>query len=177
MTVLRIYSDGGCRGNQSSSNTGGWGCVLEYGAATRELSGNAVNTTNNIMEMTALLEGFRAIRKENQTIEVFSDSSYLMECFRNKWYVKWRSNGWITSKKEPVDNRELWEALLEYLDRHSISFYRVKGHVNLKTADTAGLYRKFTEWNGSRFTYEDFVHITEMNSLCDRLANEAMDRI
>ena len=177
MTVLRIYSDGGCRGNQSSSNTGGWGCVLEYGNATRELSGNAVNTTNNIMEMTALLEGFRAIRKENQTIEVFSDSSYLMECFRNKWYVRWRSNGWITSKKEPVENRELWEALLEYLDRHSISFYRVKGHVNLKTADTAGLYRKFTEWNGSRFTYEDLVHITEMNSLCDRLANDAMDRI
>lgn len=177
MTVLRIYSDGGCRGNQSQTNTGGWGCVLEFGNVTKELSGSAVNTTNNVMEMTALLEGFRAIKKDNQTIEVFSDSSYLMDCFRQKWYVKWQKNGWLTSKKEPVENRQLWEELIPYTQKHDIRFYRVKGHVNPEKQNMKPVYDKFIQWNGDSFTYEDFLHITEMNNLCDALANEAMDRI
>lgn len=179
MTVLRIYSDGGCRGNQSNENTGGWGTVLEFGPHIKELKGGAVNTTNNVMEMTALLEGFKAIKKEGQVIEVFSDSSYLMNCFREKWYINWRKNGWKTSKKEPVEHKEIWEELLTYLDRHDIRFYRVKGHVNLnsKAVNFNKLYDKFTEWNGKGFTYEDFLHVTEMNNRCDELANEAMDEI
>ena len=83
--ILRIYTDGGCSGNQSDQNLGGWGAILEFGSAKKELYGSERNTTNNRMEMTALLEAFRAIKKDGQTIQVFSDSSYLMDCFRKKW--------------------------------------------------------------------------------------------
>lgn len=179
MTTLRIYTDGGCRGNQSEKNIGGWGALLVFGKHSKELKGGEVNTTNNRMEMTALLEAFRAITKENQTIEVFSDSSYLMDCFRKKWYVNWRRNGWKNAKKQPVENRDLWESLLPYLDIHDISFFRVKGHVNVDSSSVNmdKLYQKFLEWNGSSFSYDDFILITEMNNEADRLANEGMDEL
>ena len=80
--ILRIYTDGGCSGNQNDENLGGWGAVMEFGEAVKELYGGEKNTTNNRMEMTALLEAFRAIKKDGQEIHVFSDSSYLMDCFR-----------------------------------------------------------------------------------------------
>ena len=177
MAILRIYTDGGCAGNQSKTNFGGWGAVLEYGQHQKELHGGTKNTTNNLMEMTALLEAFKAVKKEGQTIEVFSDSSYLMDCFRKKWYVNWQKNGWKTSKKEPVEHKEIWEQLISYLDIHDISFYRVKGHVNLnsKATDFNRLYDKFTEWNGSSFSYEDFEYITKMNNRADELANLGID--
>ena len=127
--------------------------------------------------MTALLEAFKAVKKEGQTIQVFSDSSYLMDCFRKKWYVNWQKNGWKTAKKEPVEHREIWEQLISYLDVHNISFYRVKGHVNLnsKVTDFDKLYNKFVEWNGSSFSYEDFEYITKMNNRADELANLGID--
>ena len=125
--ILRIYTDGACSGNQSEKNFGGWGAILEFAGHSKELYGGEKNTTNNRMEMTALLEAFRAIKKENQTIEVYSDSSYLMDCFRKKWYKGWLRNGWKTAAKKPVENRDLWEGLLPYLDRHAIRFFRVKG--------------------------------------------------
>ncbi|MDO4834640.1 MAG: ribonuclease H [Bacillota bacterium] len=181
--VLRIYTDGGCAGNQSEENLGGWGAVLEFGpgggAATKEIYGSEANTTNNRMEMKALLEAFRAITKEGQIIQVFSDSSYLMDCFRKKWYVNWQRNGWKNAQKKPVGNRDLWQELLPYPDRHSISFYRVKGHVDLnsKTTDFEKLYNKFTEWNGSEFSFEEFRYITEKNNRADELANMGIDEI
>ena len=130
--ILRIYTDGGCAGNQSDENLGGWGAILEFGQAVKELYGSEKNTTNNRMEMTALLEALRAVKKENQEIHVFSDSSYLMDCFRKKWYVSWQKNGWKTAGKKPVENQDLWKALLPYIEIHRMTFYRVKGHVNLE---------------------------------------------
>ena len=112
MAILKIYTDGACSGNQSEKNAGGWGAVLEYGQAKKELCGGEANTTNNRMEMKALIEALSALKKDDQMIEVFSDSSYLMECFRKKWYEAWRKNGWKTSKKTPVENQELWQELL-----------------------------------------------------------------
>ena len=177
--VLRIYTDGGCSGNQSDENLGGWGAILEFGEARKELYGSEANTTNNRMEMTALLEAFKAIKKENQIIEVFSDSSYLMDCFRKKWYVNWQKNGWKTSGKKPVENQDLWQQLLPYIDRHEIHFYRVKGHVNLnsKATNFDNLYQKFLEWNGSDYSFEDFQYVTEKNNRADELANIAMDEL
>ncbi len=177
--ILRIYTDGGCAGNQSDENLGGWGAILEYGSAVKELFGAEANTTNNRMEMTALLEAFRAIKKDGQTIMVFSDSSYLMDCFRKGWYRNWQANGWKTSKKTPVENQDLWKELIPYLDRHRISFYRVKGHVNLNSqaTDFEKLYRKFCEWNGPGFTYDDFLYVTERNNRADELANEGIDSL
>jgi ribonuclease HI len=179
MAILRIYTDGACSGNQHDENVGGWGAVLTYGGHEKELWGGQRNTTNNRMEMTALLEAFRAVNRDNQCIEVYSDSAYLMDCFRKKWYVKWLSNGWINSKKEPVENRDLWEGLLPYLKAHDVRFYRVKGHVNLtsKATDSEKLYRQFVEWNGDDFRFEDFLLVTKMNHRADELANRGIDEI
>ena len=177
---IKIYTDGGCSGNQSDENIGGWGAILEYGEHRKELHGGEINTTNNRMEMKALIAALSALKKEGLDIEVFSDSSYLMNCFREKWYVSWRKNGWKNSKKEPVENRELWEELLALVEKQgNVEFFRVKGHVNLKSKSTDfnALYEKFVEWNGARFSFEDFKYVTEMNNRADELANIAMDEL
>lgn len=177
---IKIYTDGGCSGNQSDENIGGWGAILEYGEHRKELHGGEINTTNNRMEMTALIAALSALKKEGLDIEVFSDSSYLMNCFREKWYVSWRKNGWKNSKKEPVENRELWEELLALVEKQgNVEYFRVKGHVNLKSKSTDfnALYEKFVEWNGARFSFEDFKYVTEMNNRADELANIAMNEL
>ena len=177
MTVLNIYTDGACSGNQERENIGGWGAVLEYGQHQKELYGGEKNTTNNRMEMTALLRALEALKRDVERIRVFSDSSYLMNCFREKWYENWRKNHWKTSAKKDVENRDLWEQLLSLTENKNIFFYRVKGHVNLegKNTDLSALYEKFKEWNGSDFTMEDFLYITRMNHRADGLANRWMD--
>jgi ribonuclease HI len=173
MNIISIYTDGACSGNQSKDNFGGWGAILEYGPHTKELYGGEVNTTNNRMEMTALLEALKALRKDSLTISVFSDSSYLMNCFREKWYLSWYQNNWKTAKRTEVENRDLWEALLLLIQSHNISFFRVKGHVNLNSKKTNldALYQKFCEWNGPEFGMERFLYITERNNRADFLAN------
>lgn len=177
--ILRIYTDGGCSGNQKAENIGGWGAILEFAHAQKEIYGNESNTTNNRMEMTALLEAFKAIRKENQKIHVFSDSSYLMECFRQRWYENWLKNGWKTSSKKPVENKELWELLLPYIKKHDISFFRVKGHVDINKSKNGldKLYNDFIKWNGHEFSYDDFIYITKKNNRADELANIGIDEL
>ena len=176
MKALRIYTDGACSGNQEAENFGGWGAILEYGARQKELYGGEVNTTNNRMEMVALLRAFEALTKHDQNVEVFSDSAYLVNCFREKWHENWQRNGWKTSAKKPVENRDLWESLLPHVHAHQVRFFRVKGHVNLnsKTLKTAPLYEKFIAWNGDSFSFDDFAYVTEMNRRADALANKGV---
>ena len=115
-----------------------------------------------------------------EEIEVFSDSSYVMNCFRDKWYVNWQKNGWKNSKKEPVENRELWEELIALAEKHKVSFYRVKGHVSVEKSTEAALgklYEKFVEWNGAKFSYDDFLYVTEQNNRADELANIGIDEV
>jgi len=172
MTPLKIYTDGACSGNQSEENIGGWGAILEYGVHKKEIFGGEINTTNNRMEMTALLRGFEAVKKDNQLIEVFSDSAYLVNCFKEKWYEKWRMNGWKTANKQPVENKDLWESLLPHLDTHNIKFYRVRGHINLAgKKDIGKLHNEFLETNTDAFTLDEFKYIVEMNNRADALAN------
>ena len=180
MTVLRLYTDGACANNQGDENFGGWGTILEFGEHRKELYGGEVNTTNNSMELTAVIEGFKALKRDGLQVEVFSDSAYVMNCFRDKWYVNWQKNGWRNSKKEPVENRELWEELIGLASKHNVSFYRVKGHVNLERSTEGALqklYDKFVEWNGERFTYDDFLYVTEKNNRADELANLGIDSV
>ena len=99
MTILKIYTDGACSGNQNATNVGGWGAILEYGEHTKELHGGEVNTTNNRMELTAVIEAFRTLKRPGLRAEVYSDSSYVMNCFRQGWYKSWEKNGWKTSQK------------------------------------------------------------------------------
>lgn len=178
--TVNIYTDGACSGNQNEKNTGGWGAVLEYGSNSREIYGGERNTTNNRMEMKALISAFDALNRDGLSIRVFCDSSYLMDCFRKKWYEKWLNNGWLTAKKDPVENRDLWEALLPWLSRHNISFYRVKGHISINyqtEVNLKKLYAKFQEWNGKDFSYKCFIHVTEMNNLADKLANKGIKEL
>lgn len=177
--VLRIYTDGACSGNQNETNFGGWGAVLEYGSNQKELCGGQANTTNNRMEMTAVIEALSALKKSGQTISLFSDSSYVVNCFREKWYVGWMKNNWMNSSKKPVENRDLWEQLLDLVKNHDISFYRVKGHVNLnsKTTNFNALYEKFIQMNGAGFTFGDFQYVTMMNNKADALANRGIDQV
>ena len=190
ITILRIYTDGACSGNQNDENIGGWGSILEFGPHQKEMFGGEINTTNNKMEMTALLQALKKKKKPDQKIEVFCDSSYLMDCFRKKWYERWLKNGWMTSGKKPVENREIWEELLPFLEEHDFTFYRVKGHVNVDWHMAQGEsanpnigtpflqkeYSRFREWNGDRFSFNDFLYITRMNNRADKLANKGMDQ-
>ena len=179
MKTVNIYTDGACSGNQNDENLGGWGAVLEYGEHEKTLFGGEINTTNNRMEMLALIRGLEALNKEGLKIRVFSDSSYLMNCFREKWYEKWLKNNWITSSKTPVENKDLWEELLYLLDKHQVEFYRVKGHVNVhsKKINLNTYYQKFQEWNGPSFAYDDFLYVTEMNNRADALANKGIESL
>ena len=116
MKIVNIYTDGACAGNQNEENIGGWGCVLEFMGREKELCGGEINTTNNRMELTALVEALSALKETGLTLNIYSDSAYLVNCFRCKWYQSWQKNGWKTSQKQPVENRELWERLLQLLE-------------------------------------------------------------
>ncbi len=187
MSILRIYTDGGCAGNQSNENLGGWGALLEFGDTQKELYGSEANTTNNRMELTAVIEAFKALKRDGLEVEVFSDSSYVANCFREKWYESWEKNNWRNAAKKAVENQDLWKELLTLVRKHNVTFYRVKGHVTLpkntpegqlpKSGTLDKLYEKFVQWNGARFSYEDFIYVTKMNNVVDGLANKGIDEI
>ena len=103
-TVL-LYTDGACSGNPGP---GGWGCVLSFQGKTKELSGHMPSTTNNRMEIFAVISGLGAL-KEPCRVEVYSDSAYTVNAFNDHWIDNWQKNGWINSKKQPVENSDLWK--------------------------------------------------------------------
>jgi len=171
--TINIYTDGACSGNQFETNLGGWGAILEYGGNTKELHGGEPNTTNNRMELTALIMGLSNLTKKNYNVSVFSDSAYMIDCLRKRWYEKWRVNGWRTADKKPVENRDLWEKLLAFLPDYEFRFYLVKGHIG-KGASEKKLrdeFGRFVRHNGDGFSFEEFVLIAEQNNRADELAN------
>lgn len=130
MTRLQIYCDGGCRGNQADKNVGGWGAYLVWGSHTKELHGGEPNTTNNKMELTAAIEGLRAVKNKNVPVDVYVDSAYVLNGI-TQWVYGWMKKGWVNSKKEPVANKDLWLQLLAEKKKFpDITFHKVKGHSN-----------------------------------------------
>jgi len=125
---VTIYTDGACRGNPGP---GGWGAVLMYGGTHREISGGESHTTNNRMELMAAIQALEAM-KEAVRVRLHTDSAYIVNCFRERWHERWARNGWQSSKKQPVENRDLWERLLALTRRHDVEFIKVKGHSNDK---------------------------------------------
>lgn len=126
---LVLACDGGCRGNGRPDSIGGWGVVLQHKGALVELKGSAIGVTSQQMEMTALLNGLRAIESKNLSVEVISDSAYVINCFNKQWYEKWEYNGWISHSKGSVKNIELWkEILVEFRKFRHIKFTHVRGH-------------------------------------------------
>jgi len=121
---VTIYTDGACSGNPGP---GGWAAIVIDGGDERELSGGEERTTNQRMELRAAVEGLRSLEGRRR-VDLYSDSAYLVNCFRDKWYERWRQNGWKNSQKKPVENRDLWEALVALAERHEVTWHKVAGH-------------------------------------------------
>ena len=119
-----MYTDGACSGNPGP---GGYGTILEYGEHIRELSGGFRNTTNNRMEMMAVIVGLSAL-KQSCNVTVFSDSRYIVDAIEKGWARRWQSNSWMRNKKEKARNIDLWKRLLPLLEKHRVRFRWIKGH-------------------------------------------------
>ena len=124
MKTITIYTDGACSGNPGP---GGWGAILEWQGHQKELSGGEAQTTNNRMELTAVLTAL-ALLKEPCTVELYSDSKYVVDAIEKGWLYGWQKKGWIKSDKKPVLNVDLWQQLLPLLARHDVHLHWVKGH-------------------------------------------------
>jgi ribonuclease HI len=119
-----LYTDGACSGNPGP---GGWAALIIDGGQERVLSGAEASTTNQRMELTAAVEGLAAIPGRRR-VHLHSDSAYIVNCFRDRWYERWERNGWIGSNRQPVANRDLWERLLAETRRHEVVWHKVAGH-------------------------------------------------
>lgn len=147
MKSVTIYTDGACRGNGKENSIGAFGIVFIYNGIQKEIKQAFLNTTNNIMELTAVIQALSML-KEPCEVKLHSDSAYVVNALNQNWIKNWQKNGWKNSNKEPVKNKELWETLIELLNKHKVQFIKVKGH-------------------------SDNVY----NNRCDELANEAMDEL
>ena len=124
MKTVILYTDGACSGNPGP---GGWGAILEYMGHEKEMSGGEDNTTNNRMELTAVIRGLMAL-KEPCIVELYSDSKYVIDGLSKGWAAGWQKKGWIKSDKKPALNPDLWEKLLELTAQHEMRYHWVKGH-------------------------------------------------
>jgi ribonuclease HI len=133
LTVVTLIADGAVSGNPGP---GGWAAILISGEHERELSGGVPDTTNNRMELMGVIEGLRALTRPC-TVQVLSDSAYVVNAHRKGWIERWQRNGWKTAAKKPVANQDLWEALDEATDGHTIRFERVSGHAGVELNERA----------------------------------------
>ena len=124
MKQVEIFTDGACSGNPGP---GGWAAVLRYGAAEKELSGGEATTTNNRMELTAVIQALSAL-KEPCAVKLTTDSRYVCDAVTKGWVYGWQRRGWRKGDGKPALNRDLWEALLPLLERHNVQFAWIKGH-------------------------------------------------
>lgn len=124
MEEVTIYTDGACSGNPGP---GGWGSILMYKGNVKEASGAMQDTTNNVMELTAVIEALKLLKFPCK-VKVYSDSAYVVNAFNQKWIEGWIKNGWRNASKEPVKNQELWKMLCELTAEHEVQFIKVKGH-------------------------------------------------
>ena len=141
MKKVILYTDGACSGNPG---IGGWGAVLMFKGVEKRISGAESSTTNNRMEMMAVIEGLKSL-KEPCEVEVYSDSAYTVNAFENGWIYSWEKNGFKKADNKPVLNTDLWQILLQLTRVHKVRFIKVKGHAD-----------------------------NEYNNICDKLATDAV---
>ncbi len=122
--MVYLYTDGACSGNPGP---GGYGAILKYGDFVKEISGGEAETTNNRMELTAVIKGLEAL-KEQCNVVLTSDSKYVLDGLTQGWAEKWKQNGWMRTKKDKALNPDLWERLLELTNYHQMQYNWVKGH-------------------------------------------------
>lgn len=126
MEEITIYTDGACSGNPGP---GGWGAILMMGDVRKEISGGSENTTNNIMELSAVIEALRLLKRPCK-VNVFSDSAYVVNAFNQKWIYGWIKKNWRTAGGDSVKNKELWQELYSLTKVHNVTFNKVKGHAD-----------------------------------------------
>ena len=126
MDEVTIYTDGACSGNPGP---GGWGAILMLGENRKEISGGSENTTNNIMELTAVIEALKILKRPCK-VNIYSDSAYVVNAFLQKWIYGWIKKNWKTASNEPVKNKELWQELYSLTKVHDVTFHKVKGHAD-----------------------------------------------
>ena len=143
MKRVTLYTDGACSGNPGK---GGWGAVLIYKDFKKEFSGFCEETTNNQMELTAIIEGLRKL-KEPCEVDIYTDSAYVCNAFLENWIENWKQNGFKNAGKKQISNIELWKELLELCEIHIVHFFKVKGHSD-----------------------------NELNNLCDKLATDQIKK-
>ena len=124
MKTVTIYTDGACSGNPGP---GGWGAILSYRGREKEISGGEAETTNNRMELTAVIEAL-SLLKELCAVELYSDSKYVIDALEKGWVYGWQSRGWKKADRKPALNVDLWERLLPLIGRHKVNYHWVKGH-------------------------------------------------
>lgn len=128
MEKITIYTDGACSGNPGP---GGWGVIMMYKENKKELSGFSKETTNNIMELTAVIKGLENLKFPCE-VDLYSDSAYVVNGFEKGWIYNWVKNNWKTADKKPVKNKEEWQRLYELTKTHKVKFIKVKGHSDNK---------------------------------------------
>lgn len=126
MDEVTIYTDGACSGNPGP---GGWGSILMMGDNKKEISGGKKDTTNNVMELIAVIEALKLLKRPCK-VDLYSDSAYVVNAFLQNWIWGWIKNGWQNSNKEEVKNKELWQELLSLTKIHDVTFHKVKGHAD-----------------------------------------------
>jgi ribonuclease HI len=154
---VTIYTDGACSGNGRANPRGGWAAlVMVPSAEPIQLSGGAKPATNQRMELTAAIEGLKALKMPSR-VTVYADSAYLVNGMKQRWYDKWRKNGWRNSRRQPVANQELWEELADLADnrRHQVTFEKVGGHADRVKGHVSTEHERY-------------------NQLCDQLAVAAV---
>lgn len=145
MKAVTIYTDGACSGNPGA---GGYGTVLLYGSARKELSQGYQLTTNNRMEVLAVIKGLEALKEPCQVM-LYSDSKYVVDAINKGWVKKWQSNGWRRNQKEMALNIDLWQRLLSLLEKHKVTFMWVKGHADNKENERCDFLARQAISNGN----------------------------
>ncbi len=144
MDEVVIYTDGACSGNPGP---GGWGAILMAGENKKEISGAKNDTTNNVMELTAVIEALKLLKRPCK-VQLYSDSAYVVNAFLHNWIDGWIKKGWKNSNKDDVKNKELWQELISLTKTHNVAFHKVKGHAD-----------------------------NEYNNRCDELARNAIKKV
>ena len=123
---VELYTDGACSGNPG---VGGWAAILKYGEIEKELSGSEAHTTNNRMEMSAIIFGLKALKRP-VAVDIYSDSAYVVNAMTKGWLKNWKKNNWKNAAKAPVSNQDLWQELDALTELHQCRFFKVKGHAD-----------------------------------------------
>lgn len=133
---MNIFTDGACKENSRKDGVaignGGWAYVILKEVPGMDMqvvksdSGFKKGTTNQQMEIDAVYKAFESLKAGGEVINLYSDSAYVINCLKDKWYVKWRNNGWLNGKKKPVENRESWERMISIVEKHNVNFFHVK---------------------------------------------------